>query len=88
VHRTLAWMGRAGVGPWSRLRAATLWPARSLGGELPLQDASPANFVILADDPLKESYERSSVEAVCLRGRFIDRSSLKPDLVRRPYHPR
>ena len=88
VHRSLYWMGWAGLRAWSRILAATLWPARILGAEKPLEDGSAANFAVLTDDPLQQTYEHSSVEAVCLRGRWLDRDSLRPDLVRRPYYPR
>ena len=88
VHRSLYWMGWARVRAWSRIRAATLWPARILGTDKPLADGSSADFVVVTEDPLLETYERSSVDAVCLAGRWLDRDSLKPDLVRRQFHPR
>jgi hypothetical protein len=86
VHRNLHWMAWAGVDPWTRLRAATLWPAELLRCAKAFEDGAPANFVVMAEDPIVPHHVRSSVDEVCLRGRWLDREALRPDLTRGRYY--
>jgi hypothetical protein len=88
VHAVQQWMQRAGLDPWTRLRAATLWPARLAGRSVGFAAGMPADFLVLDADPLEKADHLRRISLVIREGRVVERESLKPDLSRGPYRAR
>ena len=87
THATQAWLERAGVDPWSRLAAVTVWPARALGRRVGFAPGMPADFVALEASPVELAANLRRMSFVVREGRVIDRASLAPDLQRQKFHP-
>jgi hypothetical protein len=79
LHDELGLLVTAGLSPLDALRAATIEPARFLGAEDTLGSISPgarADLVLLRENPLADISATRTIEAVILRGRLLDRTSL------------
>jgi imidazolonepropionase-like amidohydrolase len=87
-HRILHFMAQAKIPAWIRLRAATQWPAEFLNQRSGFSPGDPADFLVLGNNPLLESYDHPDIQAVCLGGAWVDRAKIKPDLWRQHYPPR
>jgi hypothetical protein len=79
VHDELELLVEAGLSPLEALRTATSNPAEYLGvlkerGTIETNKA--ADLVLLAADPLKDIKNTRRIEAVVVRGRYLDRASL------------
>ncbi len=79
VHREMALMQEAGMGPAEVLRAATLVPATFCGLEKSVgsvQKDKVASLVLVGGNPLDDVENAARIEGVFLRGRYLDRSEL------------
>lgn len=82
---TQAWLEQAGLDGWTRLSAATLWPARALGRRADFAAGAPADFVALTADPLQSAEHLKRISLVMRGGKVVDRERLLPDLTRSNY---
>jgi hypothetical protein len=87
THANQAWMERAGLDPWVRLSAATLWPAEFLGRLCNFAPGAPADFVALSADPLQGAGALRRIVFIVRKGRKVGRNSLVPDLTRHRFRP-
>jgi imidazolonepropionase-like amidohydrolase len=72
---------RCGIPAEQVIRSATLIGARSLGAEASMgtiEAGKLANFVVLADDPLADIANLSSIALVVKRGHRYDRAAYEP----------
>ena len=86
-HALQAWYERAGLDGWTRLSAATLWPAQFSGRKLSFEAGQPADFLALDTDPLQSAENLRRIALVIRHGKLVDRSKLLPDLTRRDFRP-
>jgi hypothetical protein len=86
-HAVQAWLERAGLDGWTRLSAATLWPAQLLGRRLDFEPGQPADFLALDADPLQSAKNLQQISLVIRQGKLVDRQLLLPDLKRRSWQP-
>ena len=80
------WLERAGLDPWARLSAATLWPAQFAGRQVSFAPGAPADFIALDADPLQRAVNLRKLSFVIRDGKVVERSTLKPDLTRERWH--
>jgi imidazolonepropionase-like amidohydrolase len=82
LHDEIAFLvNRCGIPAAQALRSATLIGARSLGAEASMgtiEAGKLASFVVLAEDPLADITNLSSIVLVVKRGRRYDRSQYQP----------
>lgn len=79
LHRELRWLVRAGLTPLEALRTATVNAARYIGvGDSlgAIRPGTPADFVVLDADPLRDISNLKRIYAVGARGRFFPRPVL------------
>jgi hypothetical protein len=79
LHRELELLVMAGLTPSDALRAATCEAAAALGHEKDLgtvAEGKLADLVIVRADPRLNIANATQIEAVVLRGRFLDRTTL------------
>lgn len=79
LHRELELLVRAGLSPAAALRSATIEPVRKLHLDRQLgsvETGKEADLVLLAANPLDDIRNTRSIEAVFLKGRYLDRSQL------------
>ena len=87
THSSQAWLERAGLDPWTRLRAATSNPAAFLGRRCGFEPGDPADFVGLDADPVRDTAALREITALIRDGESVERDALKPDLVRTRFKP-
>lgn len=76
LHRELESLVAAGLTPYQALEAATSNPARFLGASAEWGTIEPgkrADLVLLAENPLRDIRNTTSIEAVVVGGRWLDR---------------
>jgi imidazolonepropionase-like amidohydrolase len=79
THRELQAMVAAGLTPYEALRTATAAPAEFFGtrGKFgTIVVGAEADLVLLKSDPLQDIANTQSIEAVMVRGRWLDRAYL------------
>lgn len=79
LHDELGLLVEAGLSPLDALRAATIGPATFLGARDSLGTLATgwvADLVLLRENPLLDISATRSIEAVVLRGRYLDRATL------------
>jgi hypothetical protein len=79
LHDELAMMVEASLSPLAALQAATLNPAKFLGRSEELGAVEPgkiASLVLLRSDPLLDIHNTTTIEAVWLHGKYINREQL------------
>jgi hypothetical protein len=86
-HANQAWFERAGLDGWSRLAAATVWPAAVLGRHVGFDAGEAADFLALAADPLEKAQNLREIVWVMRKGELVNRAKLLPDLTRDVYRP-
>ena len=77
-------MAAAGLSPLEALRGATVYPARTLRRPAVTATIAPgqnADLVLLRADPLLDIRHAADIDAVILRGRYLDRAALARLLV-------
>jgi imidazolonepropionase-like amidohydrolase len=83
LHDEMAFLvERCGIPAAEVIRGATLVGARSMGAEASMGTVEPgklANFAVLAQDPLADITNLSSIELVVKRGHRYDRAEYKPE---------
>jgi hypothetical protein len=84
-HAAQFWLERAGLDGWTRLSAATSWPAELLGRRVGFEPGHAADFLAVAADPLERAEHSRDIRLVIRKGKLVDRESLLPDLERREY---
>lgn len=84
-HALQEWFERAGLDGWTRLAAASTWPAALLGRRAGFSVGDPADFVALERDPVEHAAATRSIAWVMRRGKLVDREQLLPDLTRGDY---
>ncbi len=85
-HAAQVWLERAGLDPWARLSAATVWPADFVGRKVSFAPGAPADFIALDADPLAHAANLRELAFVIRDGKVVDRSTLRPDLSRERWH--
>jgi imidazolonepropionase-like amidohydrolase len=79
LHDELALLVESGLTPLAALEAATLHPAEFLGRSEELGGIAPgkrADLVLLSADPLADIRNTTQIQAVWLRGKYLDRAVL------------
>jgi imidazolonepropionase-like amidohydrolase len=79
LHRELEALVAAGLTPYQALEAATVVPSAFLGasGEWGrIEEGSRADLVLLSADPLGDVRNTTTIDAVCVGGRWLDRDEL------------
>jgi Amidohydrolase family len=79
LHDELALLVESGLTPLAALEAATLRPAEFLGRSEELGGIAPgkrADLVLLSADPLADIRNTTQIQAVWLRGKYLDRAAL------------
>jgi amidohydrolase family protein len=79
LHDELALLVESGLTPLAALQAATLRPAEFLGRTAEQGSIAPgkrANLVLLSADPLANIHNTTQIQAVWLRGKYLDRAGL------------
>jgi len=87
MHHELELLVSAGMTPLEAIRSATSNAARIMHAEEEwgsLQAGRAANVVIVAGNPAERISDTRKVETVILKGRILDRASLKFDIKRDP----
>jgi imidazolonepropionase-like amidohydrolase len=87
THSAQAWLEQAGVAPWPRLAAATVWPAALVGRRVSFVPGASADFIALDADPLAQASNLRRLSFVIRDGRMVDRAALEPDLTRDKFRP-
>jgi imidazolonepropionase-like amidohydrolase len=82
MHAYQAWLERAGVDPWLRLRASAQAPAAYLGRNVGFDVGDPADFVAVRADPTREAAALREITLLVREGRVVEREALKPDVSR------
>lgn len=85
VHATQEWMERAGLDAWTRLRAATLWPAAFFGRRASFRPGDPADFIALTEDPTRSAGALRAISFLVREGRHVQPDRLRPDVTRAAY---
>lgn len=76
VHREVALLVEAGLGPWAALRAATTDAARFLGRRWGVRPGDEATLLVIDGDPRIDIESTRRVVAVIHRGQRVDRQAL------------
>jgi hypothetical protein len=79
LHDELVLLVESGLTPLAALQAATLRPAEFLGRPEELGGITPgkrADLVLLSADPLADIHNTTQIQAVWLRGKYLDRAAL------------
>ena len=79
LHDELALLVESGLTPLAALQAATLRPADFLGRSDELGGIAPgkrADLVLLSADPLADIHNTAQIQAVWIRGKYLDRAAL------------
>jgi hypothetical protein len=79
LHDELALLVESGLPPLAALQAATLHPAEFLSRSDELGGIAPgkrADLVLLSADPLADIHNTTHIQAVWLRGKYLDRAAL------------
>jgi len=79
LHDELALLVESGLTPLAALQAATLRPADFLGLSDELGGIAPgkrADLVLLSADPLADIHNTAQIQAVWIRGKYLDRAAL------------
>jgi imidazolonepropionase-like amidohydrolase len=79
LHDELVLVVQSGLTPLAALQAATLNPAEFLGRSDELGGIAPgkrADLVLLTADPLADIHNTTQIQAVWLRGKYLDRAAL------------
>lgn len=79
LHDELVLLVESGLTPLAALQAATLRPAEFLGRSEELGGIAPgkrADLVLLSADPLADIHNTTQIQAVWLRGTYLDRAAL------------
>jgi len=78
IHEEMQIFSRLGMTPLQALQTATINPARAMQNEMvgEIKIGKRANLVLLNSNPLDDIQNTEEIEAVILRGEYIDRSSL------------
>ncbi len=79
LHNELVWMVGAGLTPLEALQAATLNPAKFIGGTDSLGTIAPgklADLILLSADPLLDIRHTTTIQGVVANGRYFDRTAL------------
>jgi len=87
AHATQAWMERAGLEPWTRLRAATIWPAALFGRHVGFRAGDPADFVAVTEDPTSAARALRALSFVVHDGHEVALATLRPDVTRSVFRP-
>jgi imidazolonepropionase-like amidohydrolase len=87
THREQAWLEQAGVEPWARLAAVTVWPAQLVGRRVSFASGAAADFIALDADPLLHASSLQQLSLLIRDGQLVDRATLKPDLTRDKFRP-
>jgi imidazolonepropionase-like amidohydrolase len=82
MHAYQAWLERAGIDPWSRLRASAQAPATYLGRKVGVDIGDPADFVAVRTDPTQAAAALREITLLVREGRVVEREALKPDVSR------
>jgi hypothetical protein len=82
MHAYQAWLERAGVDPWVRLRASAQAPAAYLGRNVGFAVGDAADFVGVGEDPTQAAAALRAITLLVREGRVVERESLKPDVSR------
>ena len=83
THRELESTVAAGISPFDALTTATVAPARFFGQTAQWGSIAPgrdADLVVLREDPLQDISRTRSIDAVMVRGRYLDREELDAGL--------
>jgi hypothetical protein len=75
----------AGLDGWTRLAAATTWPAQLLNRHVGFAPGDAADFVALSENPVTRASGLRAITWVMRRGNVVDRARLLPDLTRGNY---
>ena len=79
LHAEIRLLTKAGLTPAEALRAATRGPGEAAGGD-PLQGrlvaGAPADVVLLRQNAFESLEATEAIEAIILRGEFLDRTRL------------
>jgi hypothetical protein len=86
-HAAQVWLERAGLDGFSRLSAATVWPAAVLDRHVGFQPGQAADFVAFDADPVEHAQNLRKIAWVMRKGQLVNREKLLPDLTRRKYKP-
>lgn len=78
---------RAGLPGWTRLAAATIWPAEFMKRRVGFTPGDAADFVALSENPVTHATGLRAITWVMRRGKVVDRERLLPDLTRGNYAP-
>jgi amidohydrolase family protein len=79
LHDSIADMVRAGLTPMEALQTATSKPAEFLNRSTEQGTIAPgqrADLVLLEADPLKDIHNTKKIQAVFLKGKYLDRAAL------------
>jgi len=79
LHDELALLVESGLTLLAALQAATLRPADFLGRSDELGGIAPgkrADLVLLSADPLADIHNTAQIQAVWIRGKYLDRAAL------------
>jgi Amidohydrolase family len=79
LHDELEWFTKAGFSPLEALRTATINPARFLGRDKlqgTVEVGKRADLVLLDADPLADIRNVQRIDAVILRGKLVNRSTI------------
>ena len=79
LHDELVLLVESGLPPLAALQAATLRPAEFLGRSEELGGIAPgkrADLVLLSADPLADIHNTTRIQAMWLRGKYLDRAAL------------
>lgn len=87
THSVQGWLEKAGLEPWVRLSAATVWPAELMGRHIGFSEGDPGDFLALDADPLQSAASLRQISFVIRDGAIVERASLQPDLSRQRFKP-
>ena len=79
LHDELEWFTKAGLSPLEALQTATINPARFLGRDKlqgTIEVGKRADLVLLDADPLADIRNVQRIDAVILRGKLVNRSTI------------
>jgi imidazolonepropionase-like amidohydrolase len=88
LHREIALLAEAGLGPEGALAAASAWPGEAL--RTPrlgrLEPGAPADLALFREDPTRDLAALATLEAVVADGRLYTRADLDAQLARSGSH--
>lgn len=79
LHDDLAYMVQAGMTPMQALQAATSKPAEFLQRDMhqgSIARGQRADLILLSGDPLADIHNTQKIQAVFLKGKYLDRAAL------------